>query len=52
MMRIQKKENGTLFVPTRVEADGIIGDGMLEIPVDHKEYAMYLAEYEWEQSLI
>lgn len=49
-MRIQKKEDGTLLVPMRAEAsDGTIGDGVVEIKKDHKDYQKYLKMYEDEQ---
>lgn len=50
-MTIQKLADGTLLVPTRVEGDGVTGDGMLEIAPTHPEYQKYLKEYEREQAL-
>lgn len=51
MMRIQKTEDGTLLVPTRLEEGGMIGDTMREIHPGDKEYSQWLAEYEREQGL-
>ena len=52
MMRIRKSDDGTLLVPTRVEADGVIGDAVREVTPGDQDYAKYLKEYEREQALI
>lgn len=50
-MNIQKLDDGTLLVPQRVETDGIVGDGIVEITPGHADYARMLEEYEREQKL-
>ena len=50
-MKIIQSENKSLLVPTRVEADGMIGDMVLEITPEHIDYEEYLQQYEREQRL-
>jgi len=50
-MKIQKLDNGTLLIPQRIESDGIIGDALLEIKLEHAEYKKFLERYNKEQRL-
>lgn len=50
-MKIQKLDDGTLLVPKRIEGDGIIGDSVLEVKLDHEDYKKYLGEFDREQEL-
>lgn len=50
-MKIQKLEDGTLLVPKRIEENGIIGDSVLEVKLDHEDYKKYLGEFDREQEL-
>jgi len=50
-MWIRKLANGTLQVPQRSEtSDGVLGDGMREVPVRHPAYAHWFSEYLQEQA--
>jgi len=41
-MNIIMLANGNLLVPARVEAEGIVGDGAIEITVTHPDYEKWL----------
>ena len=51
MTKIIKNNDGTLYVPMRIEEDGVLGDTMKEIKPDHEEYQMYLTEFNREQEI-
>lgn len=37
-MKVTRNPDGTLTVPMRAEADGVIGDGLVTIGPDHPDY--------------
>ena len=49
-MPITKLDDGTLLIPKRIEADGMVGDTVEEIKPNHELYGEYLAEFEKERA--
>ncbi len=45
-MQAYRLANGNLLIPKRAEADGVIGDGMVEVKADSEDGKAWLAWYE------